>query len=53
MKPFVIAIDGPAASGKGTLARNLATLYHLPHLDTGLTYAGIAGNIGCGAKTIC
>ena len=42
MKPFVIAIDGPAASGKGTLARNLATHYHLPHLDTGLTYRAVA-----------
>ncbi len=37
-RPFVIAIDGPAASGKGTLARRLADHYGLPHLDTGLTY---------------
>ncbi|MBA9082969.1 MULTISPECIES: (d)CMP kinase [Bartonella] len=42
MKPFVIAIDGPAASGKGTLARKIATHYHLYHLDTGLTYRGVA-----------
>ncbi|OPB30457.1 (d)CMP kinase [Bartonella sp. WD12.1] len=42
MKPFVIAIDGPAASGKGTLARKIATHYHLHHLDTGLTYRGVA-----------
>lgn len=41
-KPFVIAIDGPAASGKGTLARKLALHYHLPHLDTGLTYRAVA-----------
>jgi CMP/dCMP kinase len=38
----VIAIDGPAASGKGTLARRLADYYHLPHLDTGLTYRAVA-----------
>ncbi|EJF85478.1 cytidylate kinase [Bartonella rattimassiliensis 15908] len=42
MKPFVIAIDGPAASGKGTLARKIAAHYHLHHLDTGLTYRGVA-----------
>lgn len=41
-KPFVIAIDGPAASGKGTLARRLAEHYGLRHLDTGLTYRGVA-----------
>jgi cytidylate kinase len=35
---FVIAVDGPAASGKGTLAQKLAALYRLPHLDTGLLY---------------
>lgn len=42
MKPFVIAIDGPAASGKGTLARKIATHYRLHYLDTGLTYRGVA-----------
>lgn len=41
-KPFVIAIDGPAASGKGTLARRLAQEFNLPHLDTGLTYRAVA-----------
>lgn len=41
-KPFVIAIDGPAASGKGTLAKKLAAHYGLPHLDTGLTYRAVA-----------
>ncbi len=39
---FVIAIDGPAASGKGTLARRLAAHYGLPHLDTGLLYRATA-----------
>lgn len=41
-KPFVIAVDGPAASGKGTLSRRLATQYGLRHLDTGLSYRAVA-----------
>lgn len=40
--PLTIAIDGPAASGKGTLARRIADYYHLAHLDTGLTYRAVA-----------
>jgi cytidylate kinase len=39
---MIIAIDGPAASGKGTLAKRLAVHYGLPHLDTGLLYRGVA-----------
>ena len=39
---MIIAIDGPAASGKGTLARRLAAHYDLPHLDTGLLYRATA-----------
>ncbi|MEZ5872882.1 MAG: (d)CMP kinase [Nitratireductor sp.] len=39
--PLIIAIDGPAASGKGTLARKLAAHYGIPHLDTGLTYRAV------------
>lgn len=39
---MIIAIDGPAASGKGTLARRLAAHYGLRHLDTGLTYRAVA-----------
>ena len=35
---MIVAIDGPAASGKGTIARRLAAHYGLPHLDTGLLY---------------
>jgi cytidylate kinase len=38
----IVAIDGPAASGKGTLARRLAQHYGLPHLDTGLLYRATA-----------
>jgi len=41
-KPFIVAIDGPAASGKGTLSRKLADELSLPHLDTGLTYRAVA-----------
>lgn len=39
---MIIAIDGPAASGKGTLARRLADHLKLPHLDTGLLYRATA-----------
>ena len=39
---MIIAIDGPAASGKGTIARRLAERYGLPHLDTGLLYRATA-----------
>jgi CMP/dCMP kinase len=42
MAPFTIAIDGPAASGKGTLGRRLATHYGFNHLDSGLTYRAVA-----------
>lgn len=41
-KPFVIALDGPAASGKGTLARLIAKHYGLAYLDTGSLYRGVA-----------
>ena len=39
---MVIAVDGPAASGKGTIARQLASIYGLHHLDTGLLYRAVA-----------
>ncbi|WP_206931434.1 (d)CMP kinase [Roseococcus thiosulfatophilus] len=39
--PFVIAVDGPAAAGKGTLARRLAQHLGLPYLDTGLLYRAV------------
>ena len=39
---MIIAIDGPAASGKGTLARRLAVAYGLAHLDSGLLYRAAA-----------
>ena len=40
--PFVIALDGPAASGKGTLARLISDHYGFAHLDTGTLYRGVA-----------
>ena len=39
---MIIAIDGPAASGKGTLGKTLAAHYGLRHLDTGLLYRAVA-----------
>jgi cytidylate kinase len=42
---MIIAVDGPAASGKGTVARALAKHYGLPHLDTGLLYRAVAENV--------
>jgi cytidylate kinase len=41
----VIAVDGPAASGKGTIARALAEHFGLPHMDTGLLYRAVALNL--------
>jgi cytidylate kinase len=40
-RPLIIAVDGPAASGKGTIAARLARVYGLPHLDTGLLYRAV------------
>ncbi|ATY34154.1 (d)CMP kinase [Sphingomonas psychrotolerans] len=42
---MIIAVDGPAASGKGTIARALARHYNLPHLDTGLLYRAVAATL--------
>ena len=39
--PFVIAVDGPAASGKGTIATRLGAAFGLPVLDTGLLYRAV------------
>lgn len=44
-RPPLIAVDGPAASGKGTIARALAKHFGLPHMDTGLLYRAVALNL--------
>jgi CMP/dCMP kinase len=42
---MIIAVDGPTASGKGTIARALAAHYGLPHLDTGLLYRAVGRQV--------
>ncbi len=42
---MIIAIDGPAASGKGTIAKQVAAVYGLHHLDTGLIYRAVAKGV--------
>jgi cytidylate kinase len=42
---LLIAIDGPAAAGKGTLAKRLAAHFALPHLDTGLLYRAVGRRV--------
>ena len=42
---MIIAVDGPTASGKGTIAKALAAHYGLPHLDTGLLYRAVGRQI--------
>jgi len=41
----IVAVDGPAASGKGTIARALSRHFRLPHMDTGLLYRAVALNL--------
>lgn len=43
---MIIAIDGPAASGKGTLGARIAARFGLDHLDTGLLYRAVARDVG-------
>ena len=42
---MIIAVDGPTASGKGTIAKALAAHFGLPHLDTGLLYRAVGWQI--------
>ena len=42
---MIIAVDGPTASGKGTIAKALAKHYGLPHLDTGLLYRAVGRQV--------
>jgi cytidylate kinase len=41
----IVAVDGPAASGKGTIAKAIARRFGLPHMDTGLLYRAVALNL--------
>ena len=56
---LTVAIDGPAAAGKGTLAKRLAAHFNLPHLDTGLLYRAVARQVLAGqdpevaARALC
>ena len=56
---LTVAIDGPAAAGKGTLAKRLAAHLNLPHLDTGLLYRAVARHVLAGqdpevaARALC
>lgn len=45
MSPLLIAVDGPAAAGKGTLARRLAAELSLAYLDTGLLYRAVGRRV--------
>ena len=54
--PFIIAIDGPAASGKGTIARALSAHFGFHHLDTGLLYRATGAKGGdpvLAAQSLC
>ena len=48
MSPFTVAIDGPAASGKGTIARAVARHFGFAHLDTGLLYRAVGARMLAG-----
>ena len=47
---FTIAIDGPAAAGKGTISKAVAAHFGMPHLDTGLLYRAVGRKVMDGAE---
>ncbi|MCV6584521.1 MAG: cytidylate kinase [Marinibacterium sp.] len=49
---FTIAIDGPAAAGKGTLSRGIAEHFGLAHLDTGLLYRAVGARVRDGDEAV-
>lgn len=49
---FTVAIDGPAAAGKGTISRAVAARFGLAHLDTGLLYRGVGARVLSGETPI-
>jgi CMP/dCMP kinase len=51
-QPFTVAIDGPAASGKGTISRAIAAEFGFAHLDTGLLYRAVGAQVLKGADAV-
>lgn len=49
---FTVAIDGPAAAGKGTISRAVAAHFGFPHLDTGLLYRAVGARVLGGADAV-
>lgn len=49
---FTVAIDGPAAAGKGTISKAVAAQFGFAHLDTGLLYRAVGAKVLCGADAI-
>ena len=49
---FTVAIDGPAASGKGTIGRALAHRFGFAHLDTGLLYRAVGAKVLAGGEAV-
>lgn len=52
MAPFTVAIDGPAAAGKGTISKAVAAHFGLAHLDTGLLYRAVGARMLQGEEPI-
>ena len=50
--PFTVAIDGPAAAGKGTISKAVAAHFGFGHLDTGLLYRAVGAKVMAGASAI-
>jgi len=50
--PFTVAIDGPAAAGKGTIGRAVAERFGFAHLDTGLLYRAVGAKVAEGADPV-
>ncbi|WP_281823829.1 (d)CMP kinase [Jannaschia rubra] len=50
--PFTVAIDGPAAAGKGTVGRAVAARFGFRHLDTGLLYRAVGARVLAGAEPV-
>lgn len=51
-EPFTVAIDGPAAAGKGTISRSVADQFGFAHLDTGLLYRVVGARVLEGAEAV-